>query len=148
MTDRLAFHRHSSWGRTRRPKNLNGNSSTSAIALESTDGSAPTAVTDGYSTENQRFLHLRILDNSAADADTTITVYAWHHAFGAWSVLQIPVGVKNGGDTTANLAYVSAVFAATSTAIARVIDIEGIDRIAFVANNTDTVVVHAACSTF
>jgi len=65
------FHRHSSWGRTRRPKNVNGASST-AHAISTT----------AYFTENQRFLH--IVCGTAASV-TKVEVY--YHGAGIWSEL-------------------------------------------------------------
>jgi len=70
------FHRHSSWGRTRRPKNVNGASST-AHAVSTTE----------YFTENQRFLHVQAGTSAAV---TQISLY--YHASATWSVLQVPDG--------------------------------------------------------
>ena len=65
------FHTHSSWGRTRRPKNVNGSSST----LHITSGAE-------YFTENQRFLHL------VCDGDANVTkVEVFYHGTGVFSEL-------------------------------------------------------------
>ena len=65
------FHRHSSWGRTRRPKNVNGASSTTHI----------TSTTE-YFTENQRFLHI------VCDGNANVTkVEVYYHGTGVWSEL-------------------------------------------------------------
>ena len=80
------FHRHSSWGRTRRPKNLNGATSTAVVTVENQTGAAPTLVTEGYSTENQRFLHVSLDSNASND---NLVIYVWHHAFGAWSLFML-----------------------------------------------------------
>jgi len=141
----MATHTYTSWGRTRRPKNVTGNTSTSEITLTSTNGTAPSAVGDGYPTENQRYLHLMIKD---ADGDTTITVYVYYHAFGNWGKLQIPVFIKNGADTTVDLAYTDATFTCATAYQTYILDISGADRVAFVANNSDACDVYAACSTF
>jgi hypothetical protein len=142
----MSNYKATSWGRTRRPKNVNGNSSTAEAALHSTDGSAPTTVAHGYSTENQRYLHLTIKDDSAGDEDTTITVYVWHHAFQQWSVLFMQTGKDTG---TLDSSFVPVAFGAERDNFeTRIIEIAGADRVAFVADNTDGVAVYAACSTF
>ena len=64
-------HRYESWGRTRRPKNVHGATST-AHAISGT----------AYSTENQRFLH--IVCGTTASA-TKVEVY--YHGAGIWSEL-------------------------------------------------------------
>ena len=70
------FHTHSSWGRTRRPKNVNGASST-AHAISTTE----------YFTENQRFLHVQAGTSAAV---TKIELY--YHASATWSTLQVSDG--------------------------------------------------------
>ena len=70
------YHRHTSWGRTRRPKNVNGTESTlHAIS------------TTAYLTENQRFLHVQCGSSAAA---TKIELY--YHASATWSTLQVSDG--------------------------------------------------------
>ena len=70
------YHRYSSWGRTRRPKNVNGATSTEhAIAAKE------------YFTENQRFLHVQV--GSAASV-TAIELY--YHGSGTWATLQVSDG--------------------------------------------------------
>ena len=145
------------FGRTRRPKELINDS-----AIDSKQG--PTSVTcvaaaalnddltdanageNGYKTENQRFLHLQIENNGT---DDTLTIYGYNYAFGSWAILYIPVGVKNGADTTANLAYVEAKFTTINGKFMLTIPIEGVDRIGFVHDGTlNDMVVRAACSSF
>ena len=70
------FHTHSSWGRTRRPKNVNGASST-AHALTAT----------AYFTENQRFLHVQ-----CGSAATVTAIELYYHASGTWATLQVSDG--------------------------------------------------------
>jgi hypothetical protein len=71
MSTSSGFHTHSSWGRTRRPKNVNGASSTDFI----------TSTTE-YFTENQRFLHL------VCDGTANVTkVEVYYHGTGIWSEL-------------------------------------------------------------
>ncbi len=52
--------KHTSWGRTRRPKNVKGNSSTEqATTLGAIPpGNSAADIAGSVSTENQRFLHL------------------------------------------------------------------------------------------
>lgn len=95
------FHRYSSWGRTRRPKNVNGAEST-----------AHAVSTTAYFTENQRFLH--VVCGSAAKV-TKIELY--YHGAGAWSTLFVP---HNGG---------SLVQAATTDGNTVVFEIAGADKV-------------------
>ena len=136
------FHRHSSWGRTRRPKNLNGATSTAVVTVENQTGAAPTLVTEGYSTENQRFLHVSLDSNGT---DDNLVIYVWHHAFGAWSLFMVPTDLDGDVDT----AFKSATIAGSTTRRNFIFDIAGADRVAFVqSGNTDTFTLYAACSTF
>ena len=106
MSTSSGFHTHSSWGRTRRPKNVNGASSTTHI----TSG-------DEYFTENQRFLHL------VCDGNANITkVEVYYHGTGVWSELVESVDPDGNGqhlDTTI-------VVAAGKT---RIVEIAGIDKV-------------------
>ena len=126
------FRKATSWGRTRQPKNLNGPSSTAEVTF-STD--APTAVTDGYATENQRYLHLRF--NRSQVGARTITVWAWSHAFGAWAPLT-------------DLTGTAVTLTCNDQIKHRVFEISGVDRVYFQPDSTlhgdDTL--HAAGSTF
>ena len=67
---------HSSWGRTRSPKNLAGANGTAITPEANTNnllGITRTAETIGYATEAQRFLHVLIEDaNTTAPAATTV----------------------------------------------------------------------------
>ncbi len=88
------FHKHSSWGRTRSPKNIlsqhraGTNAAGAALAVPTDD---PTAVTDGYATENQRFLHVNVLETTTTDtADFSIWVYS--HACPRWYKLYVNDG--------------------------------------------------------
>lgn len=127
--------KHTSWGRTRRPKNITGTDGGSVVNVASlgdaktvTDavtGTVKAAPSSGvYSTENQRFLHLISSNNG-----TVANVWVYHYASGKWSELLI------GGS--------SVTLAAAKT---KIIEISGVDLVAFkVTNATD---VYAACSTF
>lgn len=86
------FHKHSSWGRTRQPKNIAGphgstvaNRGDNNIVNDLADLNAD-ATTDraarGYATENQRFLHV------TCDAGASVSaIYVYSHAFDRWSEL-------------------------------------------------------------
>ena len=84
-----SFHTHSSWGRTRRPKNLNGASSTAqvtAVASEPSD-MADGAIAGAYFTENQRFLHVQ-----CAGTATVTSIEVYYHGSGKWTKLQVDNG--------------------------------------------------------
>ena len=138
----MAVHKYNSWGRTRRPKNIAGPDGT-AVTLEA----APTtSATAGYRTENQRFLHLWVDSTGSTDS---LLVYAFNYATGKWGILMAPVGIKNGADTTFDLANVPVEIEGSTTEQYFIIDIAGADRLAFVRDgSTDTFTVFAACSTF
>ncbi len=132
--------KHTSWGRTRGPKNLAGEVTTSAksaLGDGTTKTNAPSAATHGLPTQNQRFLHLSLKDNTGG---LTVTLYAYSHAFGTWGEF-IPVG---GGTTVATIA-------ADTKTVHKVFDISGVDRIGFkLAGVWDDAndAFFAACSTF
>jgi len=113
------FHTYSSWGRTRQAKNLRGKNTLET----STSTDDPSAVTDGYATEGQRYLHMFLKESQ--NSAKTITVYALTYAFGGanadWYILQ------TGG--------VNATIAATNTTTVKTadtaIDIKGVDRLYF-----------------
>ena len=132
------FHAHSSWGRTRRPKNVAGPDGQSVVDVA--DIAAAKVITDAlvaasitsmskpssgvYATENQRYLHL-----SSSTNGTVVNVWVYHYASAKWSELLI-------GGATVTLA----------AAKTKIIEIAGADLVAFkVTNQAD---VHAACSTF
>jgi hypothetical protein len=165
-----------SWGRTRRPKELRdpgpiiekygwGNGSVqyggdqgrnvkmtpitvTAVAAGDLDNNLATTAlgVNGYPTENQHYLHLQIENDGT---DDTVSIFAYNYAFGAWSQLYIPVGVKNGSDTTAELAYVAATFTTINGKKMVVVPIHGIDRVAFVHDGSlNDMVLRAAASSF
>lgn len=126
--------KYTSYGRTRQPKNVAGAHGTK---LANPTAAAPSAATDGYPTENQRFLHV-LLENAAAE-NLTVQVWGYSHAFGAWGQL---TDVRNQpAEVTAN-----------NTSVHEVIEISGIDRVYFrlsagtFTDNDDKL--FAACSTF
>lgn len=143
----MADFQYKSWGRTRSPKNLAGSQggNVDVVLVATLD-----AATDGYPTENQRFLHVMVLDRNDGD-DRAVTIYGYNHAFEKWAPLNTL------GNSTA-VAGVAAVVTVTdsSTALGSqtaadremvTIEIAGIDRVAFVGVTAD-VLCYAACSTF
>lgn len=142
------YRKYTSYGRTRQPKNVAGAHGTQAtvgkVGGNTTD--APTAATDGHSTENQRFLHVLLKDAALANDGLGIVIWAYSHAFGTWGKLTQPNG--------------SAAEIRTQTgalSVAQVFEISGVDRVyfqraqvgnatsAFSAGNDE---LYAACSTF
>jgi hypothetical protein len=136
------FHTHSSWGRTRQPKSLTGANGTQTAAPPT---AAPSAATDGYITENQRYLHV-LLKDAAAGNGVGIVIWAYSHAFGAWGKLVQANG--NSAQTASS---------SSSLNVAQVFEISGADRVYFQRaqvgaadqawdNANDEL--YAACSTF
>ena len=138
----MSIYKATSWGRTRRPKPLVGvqGAEVDVVVVSSLD-----AVTDGYSTENQRYLHVMLVDKNVSTA-LTVTLYGYNHAFGKWAplntvgtstALEITVadsGTAEGSQTAANRELMT-------------FEIVGVDRVAFVGTTAD-VRCYAACSTF
>ena len=108
-----------SWGRTRSPKNIAGPHGTEAV----TSTGNPSAATDGYSTENQKYLHM-LLDTSTSGENRTVTVYAYSHAFGRWWILD-----DGGSNLTIAANNTTAVRAGTDA-----VEIKGVDRLFFKIN--------------
>lgn len=109
----MSVYKNTSWGRTRQPKNLAGPHTTEVV----TSTSNPSVVTDGYATENQRYLHL-VLDTSTSTETRTVTVFGWYHAFGVW----IPLV-----DTSATAVTIQA----ASSQAHKIYEIAGVDRVYF-----------------
>jgi len=158
----MSVHKHSSWGRTRRPKALMND--TAVASKQSATSVTCVAVADladnlnsadagknGYVTENQRFIHIQIENDGT---DDTLQLFAYNYAFGAWAALYLPHGTKVQADTnleatTTNDVYVEAKWTTVDGKFMVTIPIHGIDRIAFVHDGTlNDMVVRAACSTF
>lgn len=91
----------------------------------------------GYSTENQRFLHL-----ITGSTGTVVNVWAYSYATGIWAELKLPARDTKGAAANDDVSVELSV--AVGTATHRVIEIAGIDRLAFKITNT----VYAATSTF
>jgi len=105
------FKVHQSWGRTRRPKNANGGTSTDHVLS-----------TVAYTTENQRFMHIQC---GASAAVTKIELY--YHASATWSTMHI-----DDGDGTWSQAIVAA-------STVRIYETAGADkvRVTHGGNNSD-----------
>ena len=112
------IHRHSSWGRTRSPKNILSthragiNAAGDALSLNGTG--------DSYITENQRFLIVQIKTFS-----TSFKVQGYMHASGEWADIS---------------------GATASAAGIHKFEIAGIDKVRFVTGGASEL--FAACSTF
>jgi hypothetical protein len=133
----MSIHRYNSWGRTRRPKNIAGKDAV-AIAVIAHDA-VPSGITatdgsGGYVTENQRYLHITVDPAAGGAPDQDIEIWAYHHATGIWSYFTI----INCDAVTVPTTYV--------------IEIYGIDRVAFVRDTgawgDAPDAVYASCSTF
>jgi hypothetical protein len=129
------FVKFSSWGRTRQPKNINGGH-TAEVTI---NGSAtvPATSSQGFNTENQRFLHLTYVENNVGTPK--ITVWGYSHAFGVWAPLTDIRGVP------------IEITAVQDAAKSQVFEIDGVDKVFFVsdqANPTEGDKLFAACSTF
>ena len=151
----MAF-KHNSWGRTRSPKNLAGSQGGEITAMANTNNlRGITASTEGYKTENQRYLHVLIEDATTSDDPAATTVYGYCHAFQRW--FEIPETEAGGeGQNTANAAASIDIGNSSRAPAAQVpsdreyrrYEIMGIDRVAFVNGTPAEVNVFAACSTF
>ena len=120
------FHRHSSWGRTRQPKNIAGPHGTKVVDIDAgtmNNGDTAARAARGYATENQRYLHVTC---EAAGAVSAIYVYS--HAFDRWSEL---VDSSGASLTVGNSEH-------------KIFTIAGVDRVAFDLSGN----VYAAGSTF
>jgi len=130
-------YRHTSWGRTRQPKNLvNGRHAqrvapvgAASVAADltalNTNDTADRAAR-GYETQNQRFLHI------STDGTGEVTnLYTYSHAADRWSELKVAG---------------SSVACGTDTSV--VVEIAGIDRVAIRGTSADANPVFLAGSTF
>ncbi len=88
----MSVHKYTSWGRTRRPKNITGTDGVAAnqttianltgLDLANTPSNA-TPDNGVYKTENQRFLHIH-----CSGSQTVTNVYCFLYATQQWSELQ------------------------------------------------------------
>ena len=143
----MSVYKPTSWGRTRRPKALqNGGVETYQVkGVAATKVEYVTTVTgvggfsdsltgategqNGYATENQRFMHLFVKENSTSNK--SINVYGYNYAFGEWAPLLLNLG---GGSMTA-------VNCPSGTSANEgqlfIIDVSGVDRVGFFQTGTD-----------
>ena len=145
-------------GRTRRPKALFNDDAvlskqtattvTVVTAANLNDNvNDTTAGENGYSTENQRYLHLQLTGDD--DDSYNVQVWGYNYAFGSWAKLYVPVR----GTTAENswkIAQIPTIDDASGGPKQVTIDIAGIDRIALVAasSNISKITARMACSTF
>ena len=125
-TDASERHQHSSWGRTRTPKNILSHHRAGIDA----DGTTHSNITNGnFSseciTENQRFLHI----THEAQAAGTLEVWGYMHASGQWGQIGADI-------VTAN------------SLIHTIVEIRGVDKIKIKANAQTITKLWLACSTF
>jgi hypothetical protein len=158
-TNQAIFSHHTSlYSRNRQPYGMQNDATVDSIKSPTTvtmvaasalsaDITGSDAGTNGYATGAAEYMHLQI---EAAATNETVTLYAYNYCFGRWAQLYLPVGIKNGADTTAELAHVVATFTSIAGRKMVTIPIKGIDRIAFIHDGTvaETTVVRAAASTF
>ena len=150
----MSAYKATSWGRTRRPKQLSDDNivptfqgkTTGTNVVVSAVGNLDATLTsgtegrNGYSTENQKFLHVLIKHNTSAQK--SVNIYGYNYAFGEWSPLLLSLG--NATNTAA-----VATTGASGEAQLYIFDVSGVDRVAFVQTPTDAPDrVRAAFTTF
>ena len=110
--------------------------------------------TEGYRTENQRYLHVLVTDLNDTEP-VALTIFGYCHAFERW--FEIPESAPFPVGDNTNPAPASIVVADSGRAVSaqvpsdreyRVYHIVGIDRVAFVNADDTEIAVFAACSTF
>ena len=146
---------HSSWGRTRSPKNLagaNGTAITPEANTNNLQGITRTPETVGYATEAQRFLHV-LIEDANATAPAATTVFGYINAFQRWfEIPQDNLASANSAATAASISIADSGRAPASQVPSdreyRLYHIVGIDRVAFVNADSSEVNIFAACSTF
>lgn len=154
----MATYRANSWGRTRSPKNVAGPPGTEITCLANTNNfrlSNADYKTEGYATENQRYLHLLVEDATTSDDPPALTVYGYCHAFERW--FELPASFTpqggNSGPTAISLDLGNQGSRDSNAKVPsdreyRTYEILGIDRVAFVCASAAQLNVWAACSTF
>ena len=147
-----------SWGRTRGPKNLAGPPGTEVVCLANTNNlrlSNADYKTEGYATQNQRYLHLLFEDATTSDDPPAVTAFGYCHAFERW--FELPAQFEPHGGNGGPSATVSVDLGNSSRAsddkvpsdrVYKTYQIVGIDRVAFVCSSASQVKVWAACSSF
>lgn len=147
-----------SWGRTRSPKNLAGAPGAEVVCLANTNNlrlSNADYKTEGYATQNQRYLHLLFEDATTSDDPPAVTAFGYCHAFERW--FELPAQFEPHGGNGGPTAVVSVDLGNSSNAsddkvpsdrVYKTYQIVGIDRVAFVCSAAAQVKVWAACSSF
>ena len=143
----MSIYKATSWGRTGRPKHLVEHLPTTkqtattvtitAAGDLNNDLNDGTVGQNGYSTENQRFLHVLVKGGSSK----SVEIYGYNYAFAEWSVLMFKT------PSGAGYTKLEATTGGSGGARQYTFDIAGVDRVAFVSGDAPTVV-RAACSTF
>ena len=120
----MSVHKYTSWGRTRRPKNITGKDAcyaTGSGGLASLTAIGVGSASDGvYKTENQRYMHMHC---SGANSGIT-NVYVYNYAAASWS--ELVTG-------SAGTAYGSV---QCGTNQHRIVDIQGADLISVVTGSS------------
>jgi len=142
----MSAYKPTSWGRTRRPKDIKQQLPTTkqtattvavtALSDLNSDLNDATAGQNGYSTENQRFLHVLVKTNNSK----SVAIYGYNYAFGEWAPLYLSLG-------NATMTAATATTGGGGEAQMYIFDIAGVDRVAFVSSDAPGTV-RAACSTF
>jgi hypothetical protein len=133
--DRSERHHHTSWGRTRCPKNIINTDHTnpsSVVLIGTAGGGGDVKTSAAYITENQRFLHISHIAAVAGGSACSIQVQAFMHASGVW-------------------ANFGSAIACAAARVHSILEITGVDQIRFVVSNladTETCTIFPACSTF
>ena len=156
----MAIQHPAGYGRTRRPKAIwNDNAIVTAQKETATTVTVVTVANlndtindatsgeNGYSTENQRYLHLHLTGDD--DDAYTVQVYGYNYAFGAWGKLYIPVRGTSAQNSW-KVATFNTIDDATGGPKHGILDIAGIDRIALGAGSGDIskITARMACTTF
>ena len=142
--------KHTSWGRTRSPKNLTGTQGGAVTPVENLDdlrGVTAAIGSQGYATENQRFLPVLIEDSNEDDGEA-VTAYGYCHAFHRWFPLVTAIGGSSEVSITSEDANAAPSAQTPDKRKYRLYEIGGIDRVAFYCADASEVNVFAACSTF
>lgn len=150
---------HTSWGRTRSPKNLagaNGTAITPEADTDNLEGIVKPVDAVGYATEAQRYLHVLVEEvNPGSDINSAATtVFGYINAFQRW--FPLPASFDGSGanadPTAASIDPPNSITTPPNHVPAarsyRTYHIAGIDRVAFVQATAANVNIYAACSTF
>lgn len=147
----MSVYKATSWGRTRRPKGLRDTYTPSSKETPTTVSSVTSSAllqnaldgvldaTNGYVTENQRYLH--VLVAHSASAVKSVDIYGYNYNFGQWAL------IVNQDDGDGTRSKYTAANGSDGAAQHYIFEIVGIDRVAFVSGDAPTTI-KAACSTF